>query len=134
MSSLPDTLRRRVATPSPPVREAPLEPASTPAEPISGLAVRLDRSERRVTVSGELDLATVPRLNDVMSLLLHVNPGDSTIDVAGLSFIDAAGLSCLVAQSKLLAAVGAKISIVGAIPRLRRVFDIVSIGDLLQAP
>jgi anti-anti-sigma factor len=133
MSSLPDTLRRRTLTPSHPAAERPSESGKQP-KAISGLAVQLDRSARRVTVRGELDLATVPGLNDAMALLLRVNPGDSTIDIAGLSFIDAAGLSCLLAHSQLLAAVGAKISIVGAIPRLRRIFDIVSIGDLLQAP
>lgn len=133
MSSLPNTLHRRTFMPALAVVERPLEPGIEQAEPVSRLAVQLDRSERRLTVRGELDLATVPGLNDAMALLLHVNPGDSTLDIAGLSFIDAAGLSCLVVHSQLLAAAGARFTIVGAIPRFRRIFDIVSIGDLLQA-
>lgn len=97
------------------------------------LAVQLDRSERHITVRGELDMASVPVLADMMALLLDVNPGDSMIDICGLSFIDAAGLGCLVGFANQLAVSGSKISVVGASPRLRRVFDLVQLGGLLQA-
>ena len=45
---------------------------------------------------GEIDFAAVPVLADAMYQLIDLQPGDSTIDLAGVSFIDAAGLGCLV--------------------------------------
>lgn len=97
------------------------------------LAVHVDRSQRRVTLHGELDVATAPLLADAIRLLVDVNPGDITIDICGVGFIDAAGIGCLVAQSRSLAAIGAKSTIVGATARVRQIFDIVQLRDLLEA-
>ena len=97
------------------------------------LAVHLDRSERRITVCGEIDFAAVPVLADAMYQLIDLEPGDSTIDLAGVSFIAAAGLGCLVGFANQLANSDAKITVVGASDRLRRVFDIVQLGGLLKS-
>ena len=97
------------------------------------LSVHLDRSERRITVCGEIDFAAVPELADAIHQLIDLDPGDSTIDLAGVTFIDAAGLGCLVGFANQLANSDAKISVVGASDRLRRVFDIVQLGGLLKA-
>lgn len=98
------------------------------------LSVQLDRAERRITVRGEFDLAGVPALADVMALQIALDPGDTTIDLSGVSFIDAAGMGCLVGFANQLAEYGSKVSLMGASARLRRVFDIVQLGGLLQAP
>jgi len=90
------------------------------------LAVHLDRSERRITVCGEIDFAAVPVLADAMYQLIDLEPGDSTIDLA-------AGLGCLVGFANQLANSDAKITVVGASDRLRRVFDIVRLGGLLKS-
>jgi len=82
------------------------------------LAVHLDRSERRITVCGEIDFAAVPVLADAMYQLIDLQPGDSTIDLAGVSFIAAAGLGCLVGFANQLANSDAKITVVGASDRL----------------
>jgi anti-sigma B factor antagonist len=97
------------------------------------LSVHLDRSERRMTVCGEIDFAAVPVLADSMHQLIDLDPGDSTIDLAGVSFIAAAGLGCLVGFANQLANSDAKITVVGASDRLRRVFDIVQLGGLLKS-
>ena len=99
--------------------------------------VRFDRAERRLTVRGELDAAATPMLAEVMAEVMAVapdtEPGDIMVDLTGVRFIDAAGLGALVGYANHLAARGAKLSVVGASPRLRRVFDIVQLGGLLQA-
>jgi anti-anti-sigma regulatory factor len=64
------------------------------------LSAQLDRSERRITACGEIDFAAVPVLADAMHQLIDLDPGDSTIDLAGVSFIAAAGLGCLVGFAK----------------------------------
>ncbi len=110
----------------------PSAPRHEQSEPTAALAVQLDRSERRISVRGELDMATVPVLAQVMARLLDLNPGGDIIDLSGVTFIDAAGLGCLVGHAAQVAALGAKISVVGVSPRVRRVFDIVGLDELLE--
>jgi anti-sigma B factor antagonist len=107
--------------------------AGNDAAVFAELSVQLDRSERQITVCGEIDFAAVSVLADAMHQLVVLDPGDSTIDLAGVSFIAAAGLGCLVGFANQLANSDAKISVVGASDRLRRVFDIVQLGGLLQS-
>lgn len=107
--------------------------AANDAAVFTELSVQLDRSERRITVCGEIDFAAVPVLADAMHQLIDLDPGDSTIDLAGVSFIAAAGLGCLVGFANQLANSDAQITVVGASNRLRRVFDIVQLGGLLKS-
>jgi len=107
--------------------------AGNDAAVFAELSVQLDRSERRITVCGEIDFAAVPVLADAMHQLIDLDPGDSTIDLAGASFIAAAGLGCLVGFANQLANSDAKISVVGASDRLRRVFDIVQLAGFLKS-
>jgi hypothetical protein len=44
----------------------------------------------------EIDFTAMLVPADPMHQLIDLDPGDSTIDLAGVSFIDAAGLGCLV--------------------------------------
>lgn len=101
-----------------------------PAAPL--LEVNLNAQRRRITVSGEIDLNTVSALVDVIALLGGINPSDSTLDIGGLTFIDAHGLGCLVHFSNQLIASRASLSIVGASPRLRRIFEMAGLGALLD--
>lgn len=95
------------------------------------LHTRLAVGCQQITLSGELDLATVAPLGELMALLIQLNPGDQTIDISSLSFIDAAGLGCLVNISNQLSAQGAQMHVVGVTPRLQRVFDIGGVSGLL---
>lgn len=122
-------------------RHRPLIVASVPpvvegraASSCPGLTVRLDRAGRRVALRGEFDVAAVAALDEVTALLLHLRPGDCTIDLDGVTFIDAAGLGCMVRFANRLAAHHARVIVVGASPRVRRIFDIGQLGGLLAAP
>ena len=105
--------------------------AGAHARPVE-LAVDLDVSSRHVTVRGELDLLTVPILASELATLIDLDPGDTTLDFAGVGFIDARGLGCLVGFADQLAARGARLTVAGVSTRLRRVFEIVQLGRLLQ--
>lgn len=111
-------------------------PASDASDEVGlgDFSVQLDQSTRRITVRGELDLWTVPVLAGVLAQLLDLDFGETTLDFAGVSFIDAAGLGCLAGFANKLAEGGATLSISGVSARLRRVFDIVELGGLLQPP
>ena len=61
--------------------------------------------QRSLRVSGELDIATAPRL--AAALQGEIRPGTSvTLDLADLAFIDAAGLRVLVAVSRTVGPAG----------------------------
>ena len=111
----------------------PAADADTDSSSPAGLAVRVEPAERRIVLRGELDIASVPVLADVMTTLINSGTGDPTVDVAQLRFIDAAGLGCLVGFANQLTHSGSALHVVGASPRLRRVFDIVQLGGLLTA-
>lgn len=96
--------------------------------------MHLDVTERRLTLCGELDVAGAPALTDASALLVTCDPGDSTLEVSGLSFVDAAGLGRIVVLANALASRGAKFAVLGAIPQVRRVFDITMFDWLLEAP
>jgi len=96
----------------------------------SVLDVKLDRPDRRIRVRGELDHDNVNMLASAMAKVLEVEPGDTVVDVRGLSFADATGLGALVAFARQLRSLGARLSVVGATPELRRLFDLVGLGGM----
>ncbi|MEU4536149.1 STAS domain-containing protein [Streptosporangium sp. NPDC023825] len=53
-----------------------------------------------ITVAGELDLATRPDLSAFTQDVIDVRPGTVIIDLAGVTFIDACGLSALIAVKR----------------------------------
>lgn len=53
-----------------------------------------------ITVAGELDLATRPDLSAFTQDVVDVRPGTVIIDLAGVTFIDACGLSALIAVKR----------------------------------
>jgi anti-anti-sigma factor len=73
-------------------------------------------------------------LADALAMVPDNEPGDITIDLAGVSFIDAGALGCLAGFANKLEAHGARLSVVGASAWLRRAFDIVQLGGLLETP
>ncbi|MDT4958008.1 MAG: hypothetical protein QOD31_1807 [Pseudonocardiales bacterium] len=94
--------------------------ATASADPV--LAVQLDLYERRISLRGRVDNKNVEVLADVTATLIALNPGDSTVDISGVSVIDAAGIACIANLGKELAAIGADFKVVGAAARQRRRF------------
>jgi anti-anti-sigma factor len=66
-------------------------------EPLS-FEVEVDvQGERTVfRLAGELDMAAVPELEEVLRAAQHENPSEIVFDLRGLSFLDSMGLSVLV--------------------------------------
>lgn len=99
----------------------------------SCIGISLEVAERRITVRGELDAFSEPALSDAMASLLALNPGDSTLDLTALTFIDAAGLSCIVTFAGRLSALAAGMIVIGATRRVRRVFALAGLRELVAA-
>jgi anti-anti-sigma factor len=104
-------------------------PPSVP--PRFALKVSQVQGVYEVRLTGELDLLTAGRLRDVLVGL----PGPSiVVDVSGLEFIDAAGLSALVLglQREERDGDGERcLSVKGARGLVRRVIELGGLGELL---
>jgi anti-anti-sigma factor len=96
------------------------------------LDVHLDCSTRRIRAGGELDYASSNLLARAMAELIDTASGDSSVDIGDVTFLDASGLGCLVHFANQLAAVGAKLSVVGATTRQRWLFERVGLRALLE--
>jgi len=64
------------------------------------VTVAHDDEETVVTVNGDLDMSTAPRLADAVNEELREAPGRIVLDLAGLSFCDSLGLGTLVVLSR----------------------------------
>jgi anti-sigma B factor antagonist len=72
-----------------------------------------------VSVAGELDLATAPRLRDALVLAAIDHPGQRiAVDLDGVTMLDSAGLGVLVGALRRLTASGGDLVVVCSTPRL----------------
>jgi anti-sigma B factor antagonist len=83
-----------------------------------------DSESARLSLSGELDLATLSRVQDAVDALL-VRPVKSlTIDLAGLSFVDSSGLRLFIVLDRRAAEEGWTLSLTRPQPQAMTVFRI----------
>ena len=76
-----------------------------PREYLSGW-VRLDNGLAVVTVVGEIDIATAALLRALVDEAIEVGAARVVVDMAGIKFLDASGLSVLVSAAQRLRTAG----------------------------
>jgi len=106
---------------------------STTDEPALRAAVTRSGDTAVVTVTGELDLATAEGLR---ARLVQVEDGDPppatvVLDVAGLDFIDAAGIAVLLSAQRSVAARGGQLCLRAPSRMVRRVVRVLELEHLL---
>lgn len=88
-----------------------------------------------VAVSGEVDLATAEVLRDgLLDVLRDEAPTMLGVDLAGVTFLDCAGISALVAVRNAAARTGRQMRVTHAQPIVRRVLDLTGLLDIFTAP
>lgn len=85
----------------------------------------------RVTLSGELDLTSAPRLQQLLDQLCRENHWEIVLDLAGLEFLSAAGLSVFPRADDQLRAEGGRLILTHAGRRVRRVLAITQLDTVL---
>ena len=85
-----------------------------------------------VTLVGEIDVASVPLLDDLLQEAIAVGAPALVVDMALVSFCDAAGLGQLVGAANALREAGAQLSVRAAPYELRRLFHITGLTDTLH--
>jgi anti-sigma B factor antagonist len=83
-----------------------------------------------VEVGGELDLRTSGELRTVLIDLAADGHGHVVVDLAGVTFCDAAGLGALVAGNNRFAERGGMLRLVGARPAQRKILHVTRLDEL----
>lgn len=99
------------------------------SSPGLSLAVETFGEGHEVLVAGELDIAAAAALRDA---LVGLGGTPIVVDVTGLEFIDAAGLSALLLGVRRARARGQRLRVRGAHGVVRRVITAGGLGHLLE--
>ncbi|MEU0534327.1 STAS domain-containing protein [Amycolatopsis tolypomycina] len=82
-----------------------------------------------VTVAGELDVATAPRLRAGVEGLTLGAGQVLVLDLGGVTFCDSSGISALIAAHNVAEAAGAGVALAAVPDRLGRTFGLIGLGD-----
>ena len=85
----------------------------------------------KIVLSGELDMATVPILDEYLTRVETDEVAEIVVDLREVTFIDTVGLRAFLAARDRAEANGRQLVLTGAGPRVRRVFEITGFESLL---
>lgn len=94
--------------------------------------IYVDYSIGEIAVVGEFDVATACCLGTAVAGFQRAGIGNITIDLDGVTFIDAAGLDAVVSAQSVQTGRGSRLTVVGATGTVRNVFDKARLAGLLQ--
>jgi len=89
-------------------------------------------TETRYFLSGEIDLASAPRVRADLTYLIDLDGGHLLIDCSELTFIDSCGVAALLEAHSNLERNGRHIFLVNVQPGPGRVFDALGLSDLFR--
>jgi anti-sigma B factor antagonist len=87
-----------------------------------------------VALEGELDMATVPVLEEHLVTIEHDSTRALVLDLRDLKFVDSSGLHAFLNASRRAVENGHRFAIVGVSESTRRLFDITNTTRLLDEP
>lgn len=86
-----------------------------------------------VTVDGELDLYTAPRLQNALATLLRgTSPERVVIDMSGVEFCDSTGMNVLLAGLKRLKEKGGTLELAAPRPAVRRILEVTGLDTVFS--
>jgi anti-sigma B factor antagonist len=99
-----------------------------------GLTFTIDRRdhEARLAVIGPLDLATQESMSQAAAAVLRPPVRAVLLDLAGVSFFGAAGVTTPVHLNLAAANAGIRLVLTGISPTIRRVLDLTGTTDLIR--
>ena len=84
-----------------------------------------------LAVVGELELATAPRLRQRVVGLVADGCTHIIIDLSGVDFVDSVGLGVVVGALHRARSRGGEVAVVGAVPRVRRMFAVTRLDEIV---
>ncbi|MDP2871334.1 MAG: anti-sigma factor antagonist [Bacillota bacterium] len=86
-----------------------------------------------VSVAGELDLETAPRLRTLVdSELAQSGARNLLLDLAGVSFLDSSGLGAILGRYRTVAAAGGRMGIAGARTGVKRILRLSGVAQIVS--
>lgn len=85
-----------------------------------------------ITVSGEIDIATVTQFRALLLDAVAMGIPRVTVDMAGVSFMDARGLTVLATAAQRLRLSGSRLAVRSVPPHVYRLFEITGLTDALD--
>jgi anti-anti-sigma factor len=86
-----------------------------------------------LAVTGEIDIATADSLTDAATSALHTSTRLLILDLAGVSFCDAAGITALIKIHRTASARGASIALTNVGTQVQYLFHLVDMNGILAA-
>ncbi|MCD9624631.1 STAS domain-containing protein [Rhabdothermincola salaria] len=84
-----------------------------------------------VAVTGELDMASAPRLRQELVSLASAGRTTIVIDLAGVDFLDSTGLGVVLGALKRVRAAGGDLALARTEPQVAKVFEITRLSDIM---
>ena len=95
------------------------------------LHLAFDAGVPKVAVLGDLDIATAASLAGVLNALIPDGYRELIVDLGGLTFMGAQGVSVLAQAARRATAAGGTLTIQSVPAMARRIFDITKVGELV---
>jgi anti-sigma B factor antagonist len=90
-----------------------------------------DGETGRLTLAGELDIATVPRVEEAVEAILRQGTRQLTVDLSGLGFVDSSGLRLFIVLQQRAGSEGWKLALVKPQPQALKVFSVSGVESSL---
>ncbi|HET7522485.1 MAG TPA: STAS domain-containing protein [Bacillales bacterium] len=85
-----------------------------------------------LSVSGEIDAYTAPQLRNELLPLAQKEGAAVAVDLSRVEYMDSTGLGVFVAALKYTKKHGGRIKITGPTPRVKRLFDITGLAEIID--
>jgi anti-sigma B factor antagonist len=91
-----------------------------------------ENSVQRFKIVGEIDAFTAPMLRERLATVENVKDIQAELDLSEVGYMDSTGLGVFVGFYKAVKANGGHVKIVGVNTRLKRLFDITGLGEVMD--
>ncbi len=101
---------------------------------IMNLTIDIEEKVSQVimTLAGEIDIYTAPKLKDKLNELVSSKNADVIVDLQGVSYMDSTGLGTFVSGLKHAEDSESKLKLIGANERLLRLFQVTGLDDVID--
>jgi anti-sigma B factor antagonist len=103
--------------------------ASVPAVELK-VSTRSHAGHAILTVVGEIDLYTAPRLQAEFTRLLEIGPDRVVIDMSGVEFCDSTGMNVLLSALKRMRERGGALEVASPRPAVRKILQVTGLDSV----
>jgi anti-sigma B factor antagonist len=100
-------------------------------DPVRVTTEETDKSIR-VSVAGELDIASAPRIDEALAAVEEKGPSLIVLDLRGLEFMDSTGLRTILAADSRAREAGRRLAVVQGDENVKRVFEVTRLYDRVE--